>query len=332
MINLDYLTENQKSVINLLQMLMNYGDNHYFDDLIKAIKQFIDGDRLYSSTMFSLMLIFRIIRPKSYELINNIEKSLNMSAVDNDHLIDFISNCSPFLFNSYPQLLHFYTLDSIVSGYISCDDLKSVQSMVLNNLQFDFKCKFEPEDVNLLDIAAFYGSIKCFRYLLLNDSPFSDDIGAFAVAGGSIEIIKLIEAIDMNRLDTAVCCRASIVFHRYYILFHIIKDLHYQPNAFDVETSINSLNFVAYAFFRELGLCANTCNIFSVSSKSENMFMINWLIEQNHEQVIDQLIETERNEEVKAHILRTYIFYLLKDKYNLEDVIEVLDWVLLKYQ
>ena len=332
MISLDEFTKSQKSIVNLLQMLMNFSEDHSFDDLIKVIKQFIDGDLLYSSTIFSLMIIFRIIRPKCYEVINKIENVLNVSAIDYTLPFDFISNCSPLLFSHCPQLLNFESLDSYVSGYISCDDLKSVQCVVLKNQQFDFNCKFEPKDVNLLDISAFYGSIKCFKYLLLNNSPFSRNIGAYAVAGGNIEVVKLIESIDMNHLDSDVCCRASIIFHRYDIIYHIIRDLGHQPNAFDVEASINSLNFIAYEFLRELGLCANMCNIISLSSKNNNIFMINWLIMNNHEQVIDQLLENEKNEETKAHVLRTYIFYLLKDKSNPEDVIEVLEWVLFKYQ
>ena len=331
MINIDQLTQNQNSVINLLHKLMNFNEDNSFVDLIKVIKMFIESDHIYSSTIFSLMIIFRIIRPKSYEIITKIENTFNISAFDYNHRFDFISNCGALLFSYCPQMLDFKSLDSSITAYLSYDDVNSFQCAVLRE-QFDFKIYFEPQDVNLLDIAAFYGSSKCFKYLQINEAPFSGNIGAYAVAGGNMDVVKLIESIDMNHLDCDVCCRASIIFHRYDILYHIIKDLDHQPNEFDVEASINSLNFVAYAFFSELGLCANTCNIIYLSSKNNNIFMINWLIMKNHEQVIDQLLENENNEETKAHILRTYIFYLLKDKYNPKDVIKVLEKVLFNYK
>ena len=72
----------------------------------------------------------------------------------------------------------------------------------------------------LFDYVAFFGSLKCFKLLLLNGSYLKNS-GKFAVAGGNIEIIKLFE---QNYSSFGEACESAIQFHLNNILRYIYNN------------------------------------------------------------------------------------------------------------
>ena len=46
--------------------------------------------------------------------------------------------------------------------------------------------------LTILNYAAAYGSLKCFKYLLLNNNDINDETLELAIYGGNIEIIKIV--------------------------------------------------------------------------------------------------------------------------------------------
>lgn len=79
----------------------------------------------------------------------------------------------------------------------------------------------------LIECAAFYGSIKCFKYLLLNKADLSlkDNISRtlvdFAIAGGNLEIVRI---LDQNNLNFADSLKIATSFHRHDVFLWLIEN------------------------------------------------------------------------------------------------------------
>ena len=129
--------------------------------------------------------------------------------------------------------------------------------------KFDFNQTIEPslyercsfvntENVSLIDFAAFFGSIKCFKFLLLNGSN-TKNTGKYAVAGGNLEILHLCE---QNHSTFEGSYEAAIKYHRNDI-FHYL----YETKIIEIEdlTSLGnecifSDNFEIFSFLVQQGL------------------------------------------------------------------------------
>jgi hypothetical protein len=55
-----------------------------------------------------------------------------------------------------------------------------------------YECANE-EPISLLSFSAFYGSMKCFKFLLLNDLEMNEEVADFAVCSGNYEITRICE-------------------------------------------------------------------------------------------------------------------------------------------
>ena len=47
--------------------------------------------------------------------------------------------------------------------------------------------------VSLIKVSAFFGSVKCFKYLLMSGAEIDESICLFAIAGGCLDIIHILE-------------------------------------------------------------------------------------------------------------------------------------------
>ncbi|OHT07201.1 hypothetical protein TRFO_01348 [Tritrichomonas foetus] len=73
-----------------------------------------------------------------------------------------------------------------------------------------------------LEYAAGHSAIKCFRFFLLNNFPYSEDfLPIFAVIGGNWEIIQLCKQKGCEFKD---CLKYSIYYHRYEITDWIVSN------------------------------------------------------------------------------------------------------------
>lgn len=90
--------------------------------------------------------------------------------------------------------------DDELTKSIQIDDVDTFQSIIISN-QIDITKAtvsyniFDDlnKEVNFINYAALYGSIRCFKYLLLNDVKIVESSFYFAVKGGNTEIIKIID-------------------------------------------------------------------------------------------------------------------------------------------
>ena len=112
------------------------------------------------------------------------------------------------------------------------------------NLKDYFFAYLYPTKLSLLDFAALNGSIKIFKFLLMNNQNLSDNTCEMAVAGGNQEIIKLLEEKNQNLAD---CLITSIKFNRYEITDYILS--HYTCQTIPISLCISSFNIRAIYFY-----------------------------------------------------------------------------------
>ena len=73
-----------------------------------------------------------------------------------------------------------------------------------------------------MEFAAFFGSIKCFKFLFLNEYSFHHKIKYYAVAGGNMEIFNIVTNKGIIFDD---CIDTSIAFHQYQLSDIILMKL-----------------------------------------------------------------------------------------------------------
>ena len=52
---------------------------------------------------------------------------------------------------------------------------------------------FKRREVNRLELSALFGSVKYFKYLMINGDEIKKDVCKFAITGGNNEIVHLCE-------------------------------------------------------------------------------------------------------------------------------------------
>ena len=119
---------------------------------------------------------------------------------------------------------------SLIVEYIRNDDLDSLTTFLNNHNEIEIdkflieKNIYERCDMiiekkcTMIDCSAFFGSIKCFKYLFSN-SKTTFSTFKFAIMGGNIEIIHLIEnkfddITSTIKTDTIFTLSCSIKYHR----------------------------------------------------------------------------------------------------------------------
>ena len=112
----------------------------------------------------------------------------------------FAKNYLPDKIEMYEKMLDDMEPDDEMTKTIWKDDVDSLQRILSRDCK-DMKTSVIPynifddfeEEINLLNYSAFYGSIKCFKFLLLNQCEIDDNTFYYAVCGGNNEIIKIVD-------------------------------------------------------------------------------------------------------------------------------------------
>ena len=97
--------------------------------------------------------------------------------------------------------------------------------------------------VSYLQAMAYFGAVKCLKYAILNDDYSLKDVEGYAVAGGNMEIIHLLE---QKGISFSNCLEVAIMFHRNEICDWILLHEEWQVSAFD--ESLKFYNYSAFLF------------------------------------------------------------------------------------
>lgn len=144
--------------------------------------------------------------------------------------------------------------DSSIEYQIQFDNISGLQRLTLspdfnNNELRIMALGIRSNKITYLDLAAYFGSIECFRYLLLNNAIITKDTAKFAVQGGNIEIIELLRT---KEVDFGVTVIKVVSTFRQNILEWIVDN--YEVNTDDIIlTAASANNIEAIMYYLEQG-------------------------------------------------------------------------------
>lgn len=141
-----------------------------------------------------------------------------------------------------------------VIKYDKLEDLRNLST----NPKFNFNLEIRNSSFEsffrgpLISFAAYFGSVNCFRYLLLNKAKIDEDTCAYAARGGNLEIIHL---CMQNGGKFIEALNAAAEFHRHDIFNWILMHIGYEM--IPLRDCISYGNYETYFYYFENGLDVN---------------------------------------------------------------------------
>ena len=135
------------------------------------------------------------------------------------------------------------------------------QSIVINR-SFDYNQlieTFEPyplnqslyaKDFTMMQLAAYYGSINVFKFLLTKGCVLEEGLCPYAIAGGNQEIISLLEEAGMQFSD---CFKYAVEYHRTKLCDWLLEKYPKECYKMSLSACLDYCNEEAFAFFLENG-------------------------------------------------------------------------------
>jgi len=139
---------------------------------------------------------------KSKDIPFRIEKSFLDSPNDIDQLIEY-----GFL----PSSIEFYL------KYDSLDDLLNINILKQEAKWSPFEWSYKPKYLDFLSFAVFFGSIKCFKYLLMNEFEINDQVLSMVVCSGNFDIFHINQCQQCSKID--IILSAIRFFHISLLVF-----------------------------------------------------------------------------------------------------------------
>ncbi|KAK8875507.1 hypothetical protein M9Y10_005673 [Tritrichomonas musculus] len=207
--------------------------------------------------------------------------------------------------DSYIQMRDKGEPDDEITKAIRCDAIDCLRSLIsskiddVNNFFIPFNIfenyvDFDQNKISYIDYAAAYGSIKCFKYLLLNHNMIGEATLSYAVYGGNIEIIRIVDQrFSSNKVHYGYFISydyiyLSIIKHRNDV-FNWIFEQKYLSNSFPDEYN-NSLVYLsvltgnAHALIQlvdngfDFSRNPNCCYIFCQAASRRGFYRMNKLL------------------------------------------------------
>ena len=188
-INIESINPILRDILKITKELFFSTTEFNFENFISDVNQYIRMNPLNEETIQNILGIYSIVRPHKHELLTKIEKTISITCSSAEEAFKKIFT------TDLPLFFKIVELSAPVIEIIKNDDFFKFQELISNIVDFDFNQEFHisniqnsNDTVNLLDIASYYGSVECFKYLVLNDAQFSKNVCAFAICGGNNEI------------------------------------------------------------------------------------------------------------------------------------------------
>lgn len=203
------------------------------------------------------------------------------------------------------------TLQSITSNYSDLNEIFINKNSIKERISFLHDGK-----INLLEYAAFFGSIKCFKFLLLNHVKPSNRLPSFAVCGGESEILRICNqqkecVFDVKALINSIIYRQKSVFD--WINTNQMKILINDSNNFvnqDFSFIFDDINF----FIKEINKSNINAELYH-SIQQNNFYFADLLL---HLQ--ETSLASQRNKYTKENTT-PLIFAILNDNTDIVELI-----------
>lgn len=196
-----------------------------------------------------------------------------------------------------------YTYTSVpMEIAIRNDNLEAVKGIVSRKF-FDF------EKSTLINLAAFYGSIECFKYLYLNGTRILSDTHTYVICGGNTEMIRYLQHIGQDYTDKDVL--VSVLFHHNQITDWLISQGK-STDGMEVQAA-QSYNFRAFCYIQRTTVFFLWSNILFTMKDVYNYPLIRLYIEDSPPETVPKYVRTilfiafnSHNERVKNFIINHY--------------------------
>ena len=224
---------------------------------------------------FSLLTFFKENYLNRIENLINTRKYLSpfhKSMLKDIQIKDFITNSSKdFSFYKYePNTIPYFLFNDDISGlqeYVSkVPNIDFNEPITLQWIPYETLLN---TDFNLFEYSILFGSLKCFKFILLQDElQITNACNALAVASGNSEIIHILE--QKNPKFDQNCCDYAMLFHQNNIFEWIIRN--YAP---DLDFLQESLQYSIIYFNEEIlyYIINNGCSLLSLNVNS-NLYPI----------------------------------------------------------
>ena len=239
--------------ISITKALFNASDET-FQSIINDVITFLKTNPSDLGIFVSCIEWFSYVRPSHLQQLNAFEDSLKLQ----------FPNIFDYTIRKYQITFEKDSIETIIIN----DDFSKLQMKILADSTFDYnkeqienrkylyptKSKF----LNLLEIAAFYGSLKCFMFLQNNSTKeYSDYINQLAVAGGDYDIIA---SLSQNSVKFDNCLHICIKYHRNYLNTFLLS---YECEYLPLSRCLFYRNEEAFFFFLFNHVDMNECVSFS---------------------------------------------------------------------
>ena len=270
-----------KGLIFLIKELFSLSSNpQNLEILFFNLENYLKNNTNDGDLITNVLLYFKKIRIKQNEVIPNI--------------FSFFKTKFPIIGQNLENKQFNELNQSLLSSrdqyedVIKNDDCEKYQSLVTDKIDFDYihhlqlsfdaTRNFEVLHISHLDIAALYGSIDIFKYLIMNGSDMSKDIPSFAIFGGDFEIIRILEQKGISFNDKFY---DSIRFHRYEISDWLLSN--YSCEYVSLCSCINVYNYEAFLFLYLNGSDINEIDSsglpLSMACASNNISLVKYICE-----------------------------------------------------
>jgi len=122
--------------------------------------------------------------------------------------------------NDMDQLIEYGFLPSSIEyslKYDVIDDLLNIDNLNQEAKWSPFEWSYEPEYLDLLSFAGFFGSIKCFKHLLMKGLEINENVFSMVVCSACLDIFHL--CLGQQLLSDESVFKASEFFHLPLLVF-----------------------------------------------------------------------------------------------------------------
>ena len=221
--------EKQRKELHVIQSI--YDINKDNEEEVKAeVKNFVEYSKPNDVSEFLLGCIEQamLVRPKSTDSLINLLGSLEIKEKGSPTLIKILGGYTfysvgkaKFCLIKEEKEIARIIRDDDVSDLVDYSSSPGVNLKKLAAIRVS--CEKSQYLIPPLTYAAMYGSVKCFKYLIMNQVPLMDDISHFAIYGGNYDIIHICE---QNGIAFDSCLITSIVSHRIELTLWLMKRTH----------------------------------------------------------------------------------------------------------
>ena len=248
-----------KERIDLIQDIFSLNEENFPIVMDELKKYLIKNDNMVP--MFILVtILFILTRYKAANkfgfsllkffienYLNEIENLINMKESLYLYYRNMLNDVNIENLLKYPFLNYsFYNFEQgTIPYFLLNDDIEGLQNYVSGQNCVDFNEKpttrWIPttflnafQDINIFEYSILFGSIKCFKFIMLQDgSQITPECIAIAVASGNTEIIRILEQKDVHFDNN--CFDFSLIFHQNNVFEWLIRN---HANNLDVITHL----------------------------------------------------------------------------------------------